>query len=33
MIASWKTWVQGKFPDIVFEISSSSTHKEDVWTG
>ncbi len=27
---SWKTWVQGKFPDIVFEISSSSTHKEDV---
>ncbi len=26
----WQTWVQGKFPDIVFEITSSSTHAQDV---
>ncbi len=26
----WQTWVQGKFPDIVFEITSSSTHGEDI---
>ena len=27
---SWKTWIEGKFPDIVFEIASPSTQKEDV---
>ena len=27
---SWKTWVQGKFPDIVFEITSSSTRAQDL---
>jgi len=27
---SWKTWIEGKFPDIVFEISSPSTVDEDV---
>ncbi len=27
---SWKTWIEGKFPDIVFEISSPSTQDEDV---
>jgi hypothetical protein len=26
----WQTWVEGKFPDIVFEITSPSTHREDV---
>jgi len=26
----WQVWVQGKFPDIVWEITSASTHKEDV---
>jgi Uma2 family endonuclease len=26
----WQTWVEGKFPDIVFEISSASTAQEDV---
>ena len=26
----WQTWVEGKFPDIVFEISSESTLREDV---
>ncbi len=30
---SWKTWVEGKFPEIVFEISSASTWREDVGTG
>jgi len=28
----WQTWVQGKSPDIVWEISSSSTQEEDVGT-
>jgi len=26
----WQVWVQGKFPDIVWEITSASTHKEDI---
>jgi Uma2 family endonuclease len=26
----WQTWVEGKFPEIVFEISSESTMREDV---
>ncbi len=26
----WQVWVQGKFPDIVWEITSESTHKEDI---
>ncbi len=28
----WKTWIEGKFPDIVFEISSPSTMDEDLTT-
>ncbi len=27
---SWKTWVEGKVPDIVFEITSPSTHAQDL---
>src|SRR5438093_2882392 len=27
---SWRTWVQGCFPDVVFEITSGSTWQEDV---
>ncbi len=27
---SWKTWVEGKFPEIVFEITSPSTQAIDV---
>ena len=27
---SWKTWIEGKFPDIVFEITSPSTQREDL---
>src|ERR1700737_2688864 len=30
---SWKTWIEGKFPDIVFEISSASTQEIDVGVG
>ena len=26
----WQTWVEGKFPDIVFEITSSSTQHNDL---
>ncbi len=26
----WRTWVQGKFPDIVFEITSPSTQYNDL---
>lgn len=26
----YKTWVEGKFPDIVFELTSKSTQKEDM---
>jgi Uma2 family endonuclease len=26
----WQTWIEGKFPDIVFEISSGSAKDEDV---
>ena len=26
----WETWIEGKFPDIVFEISSPSTQREDL---
>ena len=29
---SWKTWVEGKFPDIVFEITSPSTQTQDLST-
>ncbi len=29
---SWKTWIEGKSPDIVWEISSESTWQEDVGT-
>ncbi len=29
---SWKTWIEGKFPDIVFEITSPSTQREDLST-
>jgi len=28
--SSWKTWLKGKFPDIVFEITSPSTVAEDL---
>ena len=27
---SWKTWVEGKFPDVVFEITSPSTQAQDL---
>lgn len=27
---SWKTWVEGKFPDVVFEITSPTTHAQDL---
>ncbi len=27
---SWRTWEEGKFPDIVWEITSPSTRREDV---
>jgi len=30
--SSWKTWIEGKFPDIVFEITSPSTQREDLST-
>jgi len=30
---SWKTWIEGKFPELVFEISSASTQEIDVGTG
>jgi Uma2 family endonuclease len=26
----WQTWIEGKFPDIVFEITSPSTHNIDL---
>jgi len=29
---SWKTWIEGKFPDIVFEITSPSTQAHDLST-
>ncbi|HWE61654.1 MAG TPA: Uma2 family endonuclease [Chloroflexota bacterium] len=28
--ASWKTWVEGKFPEVVFEIASPSTRDRDI---
>lgn len=28
--ASWKTWVEGKFPEVVFEVASPSTSGEDI---
>ena len=28
--AKWQTWVEGKFPDIVFEITSPSTEQQDL---
>ncbi len=27
---SWKTWIEGKFPDVVFEITSPSTQAQDL---
>jgi Uma2 family endonuclease len=27
---SWKTWVEGKFPEVVFEIASPSTRNRDI---
>ncbi len=27
---SWKTWVEGKFPDVVFEITSPRTQAQDL---
>jgi Putative restriction endonuclease len=27
---SWQTWVEGKFPDVVFEITSPSTESVDL---
>ncbi len=29
---SWKTWIEGKFPDVVFEITSPSTQAKDLST-
>ncbi len=29
---SWRTWIEGKFPEIVFEITSPSTQDVDVST-
>jgi len=31
--AKWQTWIEGKFPEIVFEISSPSTWRIDVGEG
>ena len=31
--AKWRTWVEGKFPDIVFEITSPSTQAHDLSEG
>ena len=31
--AKWQTWVEGKFPDIVFEITSPSTQAHDLSEG
>jgi len=31
--AKWQTWIEGKFPEIVFEISSPSTWRTDVGEG
>jgi hypothetical protein len=28
--ASWKTWVEGKFPEVVLEVASPSTQQRDV---
>ena len=28
--SKWQTWVEGGFPDIVFEITSPSTHRQDL---
>ena len=27
---SWKTWVEGKFPEVVFEVASPSTQNRDI---
>ena len=27
---SWKTWVEGKFPEVVFEVASPSTQSRDI---
>jgi Uma2 family endonuclease len=32
MRRKWQTWLEGKFPEIVFEITSESTVKEDLGT-
>ncbi len=31
--ARWRTWVEGKFPDIVFEITSPTTQDQDLSDG
>ena len=31
--AKWQTWIEGKFPEIVFKISSPSTWRTDVGEG
>src|SRR5437667_3513338 len=31
MRRTWKVWVEGKAPDVVFEISSRGTWKEDMY--
>jgi Uma2 family endonuclease len=28
---SWKVWVEGKFPEVVFEVASISTQNTDIW--
>jgi Uma2 family endonuclease len=28
--ASWKTWVEGKFPEVIFEVASPSTQNRDI---
>jgi hypothetical protein len=28
---SWKVWVEGKFPEVVFEVASPSTQNTDIW--
>jgi Uma2 family endonuclease len=27
---SWKTWIEGKFPEVVFEVASPSTRDRDI---
>ena len=30
MRESWKTWLEGKFPEVVVEIASPSTQQRDI---